>query len=98
MFGVFMLLQLQVQQQVFVMVNGDRDGVVEFSGLSREWICINRCVKTVLLTPRFYLNIHCVHILALTQLPEMPLFAFCCFFHETTALTLPTITFSFFSQ
>jgi hypothetical protein len=45
MFGVFMLLQLQVQQQVFVMVNGDRDGVVEFSGLSREWICINRCVK-----------------------------------------------------
>jgi hypothetical protein len=41
-----MLPQLLVR--VFVMVNGDRDGVVEFSGLSRGWIGINRCVSSAL--------------------------------------------------
>jgi hypothetical protein len=39
---------LQLQAQVFVVVNGDRDGVVEFSGLSRGRICINRCVNSAL--------------------------------------------------
>lgn len=77
MFGVCVLLQLQVQ--VFVMVNGERDGAVEFSGLSRGWVSINRCVQQcpwLRYLPQYPL---CVYrstlFMTLTQLPKMPLFA-----------------------
>jgi hypothetical protein len=60
MFGVCVLLQLQVQ--VFVMVNGERDGAVEFSGLSREDGYPSIAAFNSALDSNIYHNIHCVYI------------------------------------